>query len=197
MPNPAQLFFSQYAVITLGMDEQQYVELCKTYNALWQRLVDGCGYNPFNILVEHIKNNYGIAVQHAEKNNSTYSPIVVRDLSMEVLPHADFGPYDGKDWKISEVVKQIAWNIYFTDPVEGGETIVYDYLWDNDLAVDDGSYGIAGLDQPTKVKFSVSPGKLVLFNCRNFHMVTKSAAPRIAIGGLLGLTNDGKVIAWS
>lgn len=126
-----------------------------------------------------------------------YCPVVVRDLSEVVLPHADYGPFDGKGWAIEEVNKQIAWNLYLTHPGDGGGTIVYDYVLDNESVIDDNSYGIENLNKPIKTQFFVRPARLVLFNCRNFHAVSKSSLPRIAIGGLLGKTANGQYIAWA
>ena len=56
--------------------------------------------------------------------------------------------------------------------------------------------GIKNLNKPIRTKFSVGPGKVIMFNSRNFHEVLPSSQRRIGIGGLLGQTEDGKIIAW-
>jgi hypothetical protein len=193
---PNHLFLSQYMEMTHGRTEAQYLKQCEEYLKTWNRITTSCGFDPFQVFVKYIKNKFNVTVKFAANQNSNYCPLVVRDLSEEVLPHADYGPFDGKDWVIDKVEKQIAWNIYLTHPGTGGDTIVYDYVWDNDTTVDDSSYGIENLDKPIKVRFSVKPSRVVLFNSRNFHTVLKSSKPRIAIGGLLGLTKDKEVIAW-
>ncbi|MDR3478465.1 MAG: hypothetical protein P4M14_10595 [Gammaproteobacteria bacterium] len=192
-----QLFSSQYMIAADEISEEGYLELCKEYQSVWLRITNHCGFDPILLLFEYLKNTYHTSFEVAGKNNLTYSPVVARDLSIEVLPHADFGPFDGKEWAIGEVKKQLAWNIYLTPPGEGGETTVYDYVWDQSDMLDESSYGIRNFNQPVKTKFSVKPGMLVLFNSRNFHSIQKSTLPRIAIGGLLGQTEKNTFIAWS
>lgn len=193
---PMQLFSSQYMVISHGINEEQYLSQCQIYHNVWQTIVNECGFDPFKKVVEYLKTQYDIAIAVASKQNLHYCPAVVRDLAEEVLPHADFGPYDGPGWIINQVQKQIAWNLYLTHPGEGGDTLIYDYIWQNE-SVDEHSYGIENLDKPIKTKFSITPGKLILFNCRNFHAILKSSQPRIAIGGLFGETVNKQYIAWS
>lgn len=194
---PVQLFASQYGEIARGLTEDQYLENCQNYLNIWKTITDKAGFDPYELLIHYIKQNLNITIHNARKNNDFYCPLMGRDLDIEILPHADFGPYDGKDWVINKVIKQVAWNIYLTDPKTGGETTVYDYFWDENTIIDESSYGIQNFNQPIKIKFAVKPGKLVLFNSRNFHSITPSSAPRVAIGGLFGLTNTGEFIAWA
>lgn len=195
--SPLQLFSSQYSLVLQDYNEEKYLELCKIYHEIWEGVTKLCGFDPYNILKDYLEKTYHTEIEIAAKNHQRYCPIVARDLSMEILPHADFGPYDGKGWEIEKVVKQVAWNIYLTDPQQGGNTIIYDHIWNENDIIDENSYGIKNINKPIKTQFSVKPGRLVLFNSRNFHEVLESSAERIAIGGLLGLTNTGKIIAWS
>lgn len=196
-PKPKHLFLSQYMVSAFNTTEDEYLALSKNYLDVWGKMTNTCGFNPYLLFTNYLKNAFQADVQLARKANAAYCPVVVRDLSEVVLPHADYGPYDGKGWAIEQVTKQIAWNLYLTDPGEGGETVVFDYVWDNELDMDENSYGIENLDKPVKTQFFVKPARLVLFNCRNFHTVLKSSSPRIAIGGLLGQTTNGEYLAWA
>lgn len=197
LKKPMHLFSSQYMVASRGVSEDDYLALCKTYQVVWNNIVADCGFDPFISFINYIKNTYKVNVELAAKKHATYAPLVARDLSTEVLPHADYGPYDGKGWVIDQVKNQIAWNIYLSDPGSGGETTIYDRVWQEDDTMDESSYGIKNFVAPIKKQFTAAPGRLVLFNSRNFHAITKSSLPRIAIGGLLGQTMDGKIIAWS
>ncbi len=196
-PKPKHLFLSQYMVRAFNTTEDEYLTLSNNYWGIWKEITNKCGFDPFVLFTNYLKSTYQINVQSAMKENMAYCPVVVRDLSEVVLPHADYGPYDGNGWAIEEVNKQVAWNLYLTHPAEGGETIIYDYVWDNEFVIDDNSYGIENLNKPIKTQFLVEPARLVLFNCRNFHAVSKSSSPRVAIGGLLGQTINGQYIAWA
>lgn len=197
VPIPQFLFLSQYGMIASNIDEEKYLSIAEDYRKIWSRIISAAGFNPFDELKNYFKKKFNQGINVISKDGKDYFPLTVRDLKDEVLPHADFGPFDGPDWVINKIVKQIAWNIYLTDPKQGGETVVYDYVWENNEAVDADSYGIKNLDKSIKTKFSVAPGRLVLFNSRNFHEVKPSSAPRIAIGGLIGQTADGELFAWN
>ncbi len=194
---PKHLFYTQYGFYEDGVDEAAYLKISQDYAETWKRLTTACGFDPFVLLVDYFKKKYQANLQPAHKNQQNYFTLVVRDLAKEVLPHADFGPYDGKEWAINQVEQQLAWNIYLTAPQQGGETTIYDYVWDENTPIDENSYGIQQFNQPVKHRFKVTPGKLVLFNCRNFHAISESSAPRIAIGGLIGKTKDQQLIAWA
>lgn len=194
---PRHLFLSQYMVLSQGKNEQHYLEQCRYYHQIWQELTHTCGFDPFLELCGYLKKAYGIVIEHMTKSSLRYCPCVVRDLAIEVLPHADFGPYDGEGWEVAKVTQQIAWNLYLTSPSEGGDTLIFDQVWENHVQADNNSYGIQDFDRPVKHRFSIKPGRLVLFNSRNFHKVLKSSEARIAIGGFLGKTADGKTLAWS
>ncbi|HEV2614144.1 MAG TPA: hypothetical protein VGV92_05495 [Gammaproteobacteria bacterium] len=196
VPIPQFLFLSQYGFIASNINEEQYLEIVQGYKKIWDRMVPQIGFDVFELFKQYLKKTYNADVVLASKSGKDYFPLTIRDLKDEVLPHADFGPFDGETWAINKVVKQIAWNIYLTDPGQGGETIVYDYLWENNEAVDAESYGIKNLNKPIRTKFSVVPGRLVMFNSRNFHEVRPSSQRRIGIDGLLGQTADGKILAW-
>lgn len=100
---PMHLFSSQYMVIVKGLNENQYLEFCKGYQKVWQKIIAAAGFDPFLNLVNYLKNTYKSDVKVAAKNHLAYSPLVARDLYEEVLPHADYGPYDGPGWVIDQV----------------------------------------------------------------------------------------------
>jgi len=197
VPIPQFIFLSQYGIIASNIDEEKYLTIAEDYRKIWSRIISAAGFNPFDELKNYFKKVFHQEIKIIAKDNREYFPLTVRNLKDRVLPHADFGPFDGPDWAINKVVKQIAWNIYLTDPGQGGETLVYDYLWENNEAVDEDSYGIKELNKPIKTKFSVAPGRLVLFNSRNFHEVKPSSSSRIAMGGLMGQLENGEIVAWN
>jgi len=194
---PMHLFLTQYMVLSHGKTEAQYLNQCLSYREIWQKITDDCGFDPFELLTTYLKNNFNINIKMAGNSSRPYCPCVARDLSEEIITHADFGPFDGEGWAIDQVMSQLAWNMYFTSPGDGGDTIIYDHVWDSDLVADEHSYGIKEFDKPIKSRFSVKPGRLILFNCRNFHRILKATQSRIAIGGFLGALPNQEIIAWS
>jgi hypothetical protein len=194
---PKQMFSSQYMIASHGKSEDEYVAICAEYKKVWQRVVESCQFDPFDLLVNYLNHTYDVHVKIAQKNGFTYCPLVARDLRTQVLAHADFGLFDGPAWEIAKVTQQLAWNIYLTDPGEGGQTTVYDKVWDCKDVIDENSYGIQEFKQPVKTVFAAKPGRLVIFNNQNFHSIQASTQSRIAIGGMFGKTAAGNLIAWS
>lgn len=197
MPTQPHLFVSQYMAMASPMSEAEYLQLCQTHQRAWSQLCAECGFDLFERVVTYLNPFLDRDIQVPGIGSLRYSPVVVRDLSSGVLAHADFAPYDGPDWQIKTVMEQIAWNVYLTDPGEGGETIIYEHQWSDEDTLDDHSYGIETFNKPEKSRFSVCSGRLALFNSLNFHSVNQSTCPRIAVGGLLGLTSSGDIFAWA
>lgn len=139
-------------------------------------------------------------VMLATQEGEAYSYIMARELNHSALLHADFAAFLPKRWSISDVIAQYAWNVYLTDPGEGGEAIVYNKPWqpsDDDYIVGE-TYGYDHevVKECESVIIKPNVGMLAFFNCRNFHEVTKSTAPRLSLGGHAGRLANGDIIFW-
>lgn len=118
--------------------------------------------------------------------------------------HFDFAGYDAKDWDISNIRSQIAWNTYIKVPERGGDNIVYERTWDESLGSQyylpgcSGSYGFKHDIIEEKRFHKIKPilGDLLLFNSRNFHEVEESSGERLSISSFMGRRAE-EIILWS
>lgn len=129
-----------------------------------------------------------------------YSYVIARELNHSVLIHADFANFISPTWAISKIIAQYAWNIYLTDPGEGGETTVYNRPREkeDDKHILKNTYGYDPelVKNVELVKFKPQVGTLMLFNSRNFHAVEKCSKPRLTMGGHAGLPPNNEVLMW-
>lgn len=147
-------------------------------------------------LAQHLQQEVKIATQ----DEQPYSYVIARELRNSALMHADFAGFIPQYWSISKVIAQYAWNIYLSNPGNGGECIVHDKLWEkaDDAYIVGNTYGydhvlVANKEHAT---ISAQSGRLVFFNSRNFHEVNASSQPRLSVGGHVGLTENQEVILW-
>lgn len=45
------------------------------------------------------------------------------------LIHFDYAPVETKNLIISQISNQLSWNLYLSEPTEGGELIIYEQQW--------------------------------------------------------------------
>lgn len=117
------------------------------------------------------------------------------------LLHIDYAPFDAANYSISENVAQIACNIFVKMPESGGESQVFDKVWDieDEKMKIPNSYGyneeIIKENKTTLIK--PLNGDLTLFNSRCFHKVHPSSDTRITISCFIGLKPNGSLVIWS
>jgi hypothetical protein len=125
----------------------------------------------------------------------------VRELNNSVLLHTDYAPALPPHWSISEIKSELAWNIYLTDPGEGGECRVYNCPWqpeyDHHLIGETYAYDPMVVEDAPLVALKPMVGRLIIFNSRNLHDVTAASQSRVAIGGHFGAHSNGNVICWA
>ncbi|MEU6074510.1 proline hydroxylase [Micromonospora sp. NPDC047074] len=102
----------------------------------------------------------------------------------------------------TEVVAQLAFNIYLRVPPEGGETVLWRRRWqpaDEDTRVPGGyGYHESVVDGTQSLTLRPTLGDGLLFDPRNYHTVRPaSGGRRISIGCFVGLTDDGLLALWS
>lgn len=199
-PPAAHLFATHY--LYEGKSLEEYLTDAEKSYKIYNNLIKQTGCDPVKKMLTRLSEIMKRPVEVAQEKNQSYFHCIARELNHSVLLHPDFAPYQAPDRIISQISSQFAWNIYLTDPKEGGVTTVYNRPWlgpaDDKLYMTN-TYGYAkeAVAGAEFAQFTVSPGKLVFFNSRNYHEVTATKEPRVSIGGHLGLTFDGRVIAWS
>lgn len=180
--------------------EAYFLEAAKS-NQLYHDFVSKSKCDPAAMVFALLQEYLGIPVQIAEQNGQQYSYVIARELSNSALLHADFANFIPHYWSISNIKAEYAWNVYLTDPGEGGELISYNKQWEktDDAFIIQDTYGYDHkvIEGAEVAHLKPKPRSLVLFNSRNFHEVNASTKPRVGIGGHLGLTPDNsKFLAW-
>lgn len=142
-----------------------------------------------------------------EPGEGRYFYGLIRNMGGAADLHFDYAPYDAPNWFVGKITNQIAWNVYVKLPEEGGETIVYDKIWEPNIyekflaGSNTGSYGFKKevIEDVDYLKIKPSVGDLLFFNSRNFHEVLSSTGKdRFSISCFIGQINDQKsLLLWS
>jgi hypothetical protein len=158
--------------------------------------------DPLHLFIDELAACWPSRVGVAEDDGQPYFAGVFR-LTSETLFHADWGPRDGPGWDIERVQAQLGWNLYYSVPEAGGDLIVHDYPWRQEVEVHARlpfyDYDPAAFADTDRVAVRPNVGELVLFNARNMHAVsrTSGAGDRLSVGSFVGETDDGSLIIWS
>lgn len=181
-------------------DPAEYLPRARASREEYGRVCAETGSDPARAVYDRIGGAVGAAVQIARQDGEEYNHVIVREVSAGSLLHTDFAPMIPARWSITDIVAQLAWNIYLTDPARGGECVLYNRFWraEDDQHLLPGTYAhdervVADAERAV---ITVRPGDLVIFNCRNYHEIRRAAAPRITLGGHVGLRPDRGLIAW-
>jgi hypothetical protein len=198
-PMAAHLFETHYLYETKTASE--YFKAARESFQLYEQVVQTCGIDPVQRVTTQLQQCLSKHIQIAEQDEERYFPAIARELNDSVLLHADFAQFIPAHWIISRITAEISWNIYLTDPEEGGECVVYDKLWEreDDSHIRGNSYGYdhAVVGGRPFAQIAARPGRLVFFNSRNFHEVHAAKSPRVSVGGHIGLTPENTLILWS
>ncbi|MEW2430380.1 proline hydroxylase [Micromonospora sp. NPDC047644] len=128
---------------------------------------------------------------------------IVREINAGLQVHFDDAvrEYAGRLLD-SEVVAQLAFNIYIRVPPAGGETVLWRRRWqpdDESLRIP-GGYGFQETVAAAAQSLTLRPtlGEGFLFDPRLYHTVRQASdGRRISIGCFVGLTDDGRLALWS
>jgi hypothetical protein len=197
-PPAAHLFTTHY--LFEPKQPSDYFPVAAEAIKQYEQLVGKAGFNPVKKIMELLQQQLQKSVAVAEQEGQQYSYVIARELNHSVLLHADYAHFIPEYWSISKVIAQYAWNIYLTDPGEGGETVVYNRPWekadDQYILHDTYGYDKKLVANAECITFRPTPGTLMFFNSRNFHEVAKCTKPRLTMGGHIGLTENDEVIFW-
>jgi len=127
---------------------------------------------------------------------------LIRLIHLDAGLHADFVKIDAPNSAVGDVAYQLAWNLYLTDPEEGGECMVYDRLWEpvceSEKAGDSPLYYRQELvENCARVVIHPSKGDLVMFNCRNLHEIKPCIGERLTVTSFIGCRPNGALVLWS
>lgn len=117
--------------------------------------------------------------------------------------HADHAPsHIRKPWAVTEIKRQMAWNIYYCVNNTGGEVVIYDTIHtaENDVMKMPGDYYFPYevLEREAHVKVAPKVGDLIMFNTQNFHEVLGNTdGHRISQTSFMGMRADGSLGLWS
>jgi hypothetical protein len=198
-PPAASLFETHY--LYENKKPEDYFPKAQASIVMYQAMVKRLGYDPVQKVLSYLSQQLQMPVSIAEQDGKQFHTVLARELNHSAMLHADFAPFiPNSHWVISKIMAEYAWNIYLTDPGSGGECVVYNKPWqqEDDRYIIKNTYGYdhAVVADREQVKVKPTPGKLVIFNSRNFHEVLKSQRPRLSIGGHIGLLPEQKCIAW-
>lgn len=159
--------------------------------------------DPQELLLEELREVWDGPVEIAEEDGAPYFSGIFR-MGSGAAPHTDWGPRDAPDWTVGGVLAQLAWNLYYTLPGEGGELIVHNHPWQPGL--DDHArqrfydYERDAFAGAASAKIKPRVGELVIFNARNVHEVADARGTddgRLATSSFVGELEDGRLILWS
>lgn len=118
--------------------------------------------------------------------------------------HADHAPsHIQQPWAVTEISRQMTWNIYYSMLNSGGELVIYDTIHtaENDSMKVPGEYFFPyEVLEHEKKCLRVTPkvGDLILFNTQNFHEILGNTdGYRISQTSFVGLKKDGSLGLWS
>ena len=139
-----------------------------------------------------------------DSSRGEYFAGLIRQINQAHL-HFDFAKFDAPGWYISGIGQQLSWNIYVSVPQRGGELVVHELPWKQEIYEKflmpghSGSYGFEEelVSNVRRVDIAPAIGDLVIFNTRNFHQVKAGEGKRISISSFFGKHSNGKIVFWS
>ncbi|MFC4160300.1 2OG-Fe(II)-dependent halogenase WelO5 family protein [Chitinimonas lacunae] len=117
--------------------------------------------------------------------------------------HADHAPsHIRQPWAVTEISRQMTWNIYYSMLNSGGELVIYDTIHtaENDSMKVPGQYYFPYevLEGPEHIRVTPKVGDLIMFNTQNFHEILGNTdGYRISQTSFIGLKKDGSLGFWS
>jgi hypothetical protein len=101
----------------------------------------------------------------------------------------------------TNLISQLAFNLYLSVPRSGGETVVWRHRWSpaDEAFRPPGAYSLTADVVGDAESFELAPtvGEALLFDPRNYHAVRPSrGARRIALGMSIGLSDSGQLLTW-
>jgi hypothetical protein len=159
-------------------------------------------FNPLDRLISMLAGVSGRDVGIARNQfGEYYYAGLLRKIEQGTELHIDFAPAEQDDWEICDVVNQLAWNLYLQVGASGsGQILIHDRAWEpEDEAYKHGSYGyhMDLVKDCDLVTLNPQKGEVILFNTRNYHLVTPSKGTRVTVASAIGELPDSQLVFWS
>ncbi|KAH9907585.1 hypothetical protein F4778DRAFT_546752 [Xylariomycetidae sp. FL2044] len=158
-------------------DKQGYFDGVDEANSLLDKWKTELGIDVVTRVMHSLRTASGMAVRPAREEEKDYFVGVIRAIDAGIQIHADFAPFEGREWEIGRIVAQISWNILL-NPIPGGDTFIYDRQWqapEDDLKwrkdYPKYAYDPRLVDGHAVKVVKPVPGDLYWINSRNFHEV--------------------------
>src|SRR6201991_513694 len=117
--------------------------------------------------------------------------------------HVDHAPsHIRQPWAVTQIRRQLTWNIYYCMQGHGGELMIYDTIHTphNERLKVPGEYYFPYdvLERDDRLRVMPAVGDLIIFNTQNFHEIFGTPdGERISQTSFIGLKQDGSLGLWS
>jgi predicted 2-oxoglutarate/Fe(II)-dependent dioxygenase YbiX len=173
-----------------------------------QEVIDGIyrdlGINPVQKVIEAITSKTGRrAGIFEEPGFGQYFAGAFRQFRGHGRLHIDHAPsHIHKPWAVTEIARQMTWNIYYSMSNSGGELIIHDTIHtpQNEVMKKPGDYYFPYevLEREDRITVQPRVGDLIIFNTQNFHEIMGSNDGfRISQTSFIGQKKDGSLGLWS
>lgn len=165
---------------------------------------EGLGVNPVEMVVEAIGSRANRRVDiFEEPGYGSYFAGAFRQFRGHGRLHVDNARlHIKKRWAVTEITRQLTWNIYYSMSDSGGELVIYDtvHTADNERMKVPGDYYFPYEVLESRDGFRVRPqvGSLIIFNTHNFHEILGNPDGfRISQTSFIGQREDNSLGLWS
>jgi len=168
------------------------------------KIYEGLGLNPVKKVMETIASRANRRVDvFQEPSYGNYFAGAFRQFRGHGRLHVDHAPSHIKQpWSVTEITRQMTWNIYYSVPGSGGELVIYDTIHtpEKDRLKVPGDYYFPYEVLDSKERLVVQPkvGDWILFNTQNFHEILGTPEGyRISQTSFIGQRKDRSLGLWS
>ena len=187
-------------------NKTKYFQDAKKTNQIFNSVFDKI-QNPMQKIHEMFKQIFPkFEIAFANENHQEYSKCVIRihEKGKKIPIHKDNVTYEGKEYNLSNIGKQLSCVLHLQKSESGGELTVYDKQWTKkDEKNREIMFGYTDkvISNCNTCKISnINQGDMVIINPNYFHSVSEitGKTPRVTLGTFLGFyLNKMKVVSWA
>jgi hypothetical protein len=185
-------------------DKSVYFRKTQDAQAAIGRVYEGIGVDPVCMVADAIaaRANRQVGV-FDEPGYGKYFAGAFRRFRGHGRLHVDHAPsHIRQPWAVTEIQRQLTWNIYYCMQGLGGELVIYDTIHTphNERFKVPGEYYFPYevLERDDRLSVKPAVGDLIIFNTQNFHEIFGTPdGERISQTSFIGLKRDGSLGLWS
>jgi hypothetical protein len=185
-------------------DKSVYFSKKQQANQIVESIYQGLGIDPVQMVIDLLSSRGGKAAGvFEEPGYGEYFSGAFRRFNGHGKLHVDHAPsHISHPWIVTQILRQMTWNIYYTMPSTGGELVIYDtvHTAENDKmkVPQDYYFPYQVLERDDCIKITPRVGDFIMFNTQNFHEIFGQAdESRISQTSFMGLKADGSLGLWS